>query len=65
VAYRADIEIAVRGGRELAAVSKQVAALGKGVADVNKAAKLQAAIPASINNYQAAVKQADAVVRHR
>ena len=63
MAYRADIEIAVRGGRELAAVSKQVAALGKGVADVNKAAKLQAAIPASINNYQAAVKQADAAVR--
>jgi tape measure domain-containing protein len=63
VAYRADIEIAVRGGRELAAVSKQVAALGKGIADVNKAAKLQAAIPASINNYQAAVKQADAAVR--
>ena len=63
MAYRADIEIAVRGGRELAAVSKQVAALGKGIADVNKAAKLQAAIPASINNYQAAVKQADAAVR--
>jgi len=63
VAYRADIEIAVRGGRELAAVSKQVGALGKGIADVNKAAKLQAAIPASINNYQSAVKQADAAVR--
>jgi tape measure domain-containing protein len=63
VAHRADIVIAVSGGRELAAVSKQVAALGKGIADVNKAAKLQAAIPASINNYQAAVKQADAAVR--
>lgn len=63
MAYRADIEIAVRGGRELSAVSKQIAALGKGIADVNKAAKLQAAIPASINNYQAAVKQADAAVR--
>jgi tape measure domain-containing protein len=63
VAYRADIEIAVRGGRELAAVSKQVAALGKGIADVNKAAKLQAAIPASINNYNAALTQANATIR--
>jgi tape measure domain-containing protein len=62
-AYRADVEIAVKGGRELAAVSKQVAALGKNIADVNKAAKLQGAIPASINNYNAALGQANATIR--
>jgi tape measure domain-containing protein len=62
-AYRADIEIAVQGGRELAAVSKQIADLGKGVAEVNKAAKLQGAIPASINNYNAALGQANATIR--
>ena len=61
--YRADIEIAVQGGRELAAVSKQIADLGKGVAEVNKAAKLQGAIPASINNYNAALGQANATIR--
>jgi tape measure domain-containing protein len=62
-AYRADVEIAVKGGRELAAVSKQVAALGKNIADVNKAAKLQGAIPASINNYNTALAQANATIR--
>jgi lambda family phage tail tape measure protein len=61
--YTADIEIAVRGGRELAAASQQVAALGKSIANVNKVAQLRGSIPASINNYQAAVQRADTAVR--
>jgi tape measure domain-containing protein len=61
--YTADIEIAVRGGRELAAASQQVAALSKSIATVNKVAQLRGSIPASINNYQVAVQRADTAVR--
>jgi tape measure domain-containing protein len=59
VAYRADIEIAVKGGRELKTVSDQLGQLSVAINNVNKAAKLQGVIPASINNYRSAVEQAN------
>jgi tape measure domain-containing protein len=59
VAYRADIEIAIKGGRELKTVSDQLGQLSVTINNVNKAAKLQGVIPASINNYRSAVEQAN------
>jgi tape measure domain-containing protein len=59
VAYRADIEIAVKGGRELKVVSDQLGKLSVSINNINKAAKLQNVIPASINNYRSAVEQAN------
>lgn len=63
MAYRADIEIAVKGARALTEVSERIGRLSKQIDVVNKAAKLQNVIPASINNYKTAVQQATEAVK--
>jgi tape measure domain-containing protein len=61
VAYRADIEIAVRGATQITNLQQQINTLAKGVNVLNKT--LRSGTVASIDNFNKAVAQSDRVMR--
>jgi tape measure domain-containing protein len=61
VAYRADIEIAVRGATQITNLQQQINTLAKGVSVLNKT--LRSGTIASIDNFNKAVSQSDRVMR--
>jgi tape measure domain-containing protein len=61
VAYRADIEIAVRGATQITNLQQQINTLAKGINVLNKT--LRSGTVASIDNFNKAVAQSDRVMR--
>ena len=61
MAYRADIEIAVRGATQITNLQQQINTLAKGVNVLNKT--LRSGTVASIDNFNKAVAQSDRVMR--
>ncbi len=63
MAYRADIEIAVRGAAQLTKLQAQINSLSAGIDYINKQALFKGAVVASVANFTDAVSQSERAMR--
>jgi tape measure domain-containing protein len=63
VAYRADIEIAVRGATQITKLQAQINSLSAGIDYINKQALFRGAVVASVANFKDAVSQTERAMR--
>ena len=63
MAYRADIEIAVRGATQITKLQAQINSLSTGIDYINKQALFRGAVVASVANFKDAVSQTERAMR--